>query len=605
MGLILILFVILSGSIFYSIKFKNKIDNNFITWIMSIIFILYILGLFGILKIGSYLILFISLGMFIYDVYYLYKNRKDSNLWELIFTKGLFVFFIMLLVFNIIHYGRVLYNFDEFSHWGDVVKAMYTIDAFSTSPSSMSAFQSYPPAMALFQYLWVKLAGSFNESLLFICFNVVGVCLFLPFISTIKSKKEYFLGTILLLICPMMLFDNFYHALYIDAMVGLFFGFIILKIIKEKDYSFEFCINISLALFILVLLKDVGFFFALISIIVLIIDLFKKKKIKIKDINKYKKFLFMLLICFISVLFAKESWNLCIKLSDANVSFGDKIDFLVLVKILTGQIIDYRREVISNFISALYSKTIVTGIINLDFIRLSILLFILFRFFLTKKDIDNKTLSVLYSGLVIYTIGLCILYLFRFIPYEAVNLASFSRYLSIYLVGMLFIICVLVVSDYKKVLILLLVFMMFIPYSGIVNIFSSLTDAKTNRNNYLNAVNYIDKHVTKDEKVYVLVQNSGGFEYWNLRFLLRPRAINHYYFTWSIGTKYNDEDIWTLDTNSSEWFKTLQEEKFDYVYIYKCDEKFIDEFGELFDRKDNIINNTLFKVESDKLVLVK
>lgn len=605
MGLLFIFLILLSGSVFFSIKFKNKIDNNFIIWIMSIILILYLFGLLGILKFGYYLVILISTFLFLYDIYYIFKNRSDKNLRGLLLTKGLTTFILMFLAFILIHHGRVIYSFDEFSHWGDVVKAMYTTDAFSTSPLSMSAFQSYPPAMSLFQYLWVKVAGNFDESLLYISYNLVGMCLFLPFTSKIDSKKQYFLGTILLIICPFMLFNNYYSAIYIDPMVGLFFGFIILKIIEEKEYSNFFMLNILLSLFVLVLLKDVGVFFALISVVVLVLDLFKKKKINLKNIKDKKKYLIIILACIVCILLAKESWNLCIKFSDAKVSFKDKIDLLVLFKILTGSIVDYRREVISNFFIALYEKPIISSIINLDFIRLSVLLLVLFRFLLSKKDIDNKILTTLYGGLIFYTFGLCILYLFRFIPYEAINLASYTRYLSIYFSGMLFIITGLVIKDLKKSSILLIIFMMFMSYYNVIRTFTIVSDAKTNRDKYLNAVHYIDKHVTKDEKIYVVVQNSDGFEYWNLRFLLRPRQINDFYFTWSIGSKYNDQDIWTLDINSDDWIETLHKDNFDYVYIYKCDEKFSSEFGSLFESSDDIRNNTLFEVKSDKLVLVE
>ena len=160
-NIILAFLIIQILSVFYSIKLKKSIGKTFILSIMSIIFILYIFGMFFSLIWGVYFIKLLTAITFIYEIIYIKKEWKCVK--KYIFNKDNLIFTTLFIILIIIHKGRMLSSWDEFSHWGDVVKAMFTINDFSTSPKSLSMFQSYPPAMSLFQYFFMKLGNDFIE----------------------------------------------------------------------------------------------------------------------------------------------------------------------------------------------------------------------------------------------------------------------------------------------------------------------------------------------------------------------------------------------------------------------------------------------------------
>ena len=154
LNLILIYLILLSGSIFLALVFNKKIGKTFILYIISIIFILYIFGLFKILKFGVYFIEILSFLLMIFNLIIFFKKRQKFK--ELIFGKELIIFTFFYGFLIILHRGRLFTVWDEFSHWGDVVRAMFDINDFATNPNSLSTFKSYPPAISLFQYFFVR-----------------------------------------------------------------------------------------------------------------------------------------------------------------------------------------------------------------------------------------------------------------------------------------------------------------------------------------------------------------------------------------------------------------------------------------------------------------
>lgn len=601
---LLLLFIILKiFSIFFSIILKKKIEFTYIITIMSIITLLYIFGLFGYLKIGVYFIQIISLIIMLYDLNFLSKNKFFIK--KYILTKGLFLFTFLFISLTFIHQGRLLSSWDEFSHWGDVVKAMFTIDDFSTSPLSMSTFQSYPPAMSLFQYFCLKLGNNFIESQLFITYQLVGICLFLPFLSNIKKNKNLIISLLLLLIMPMIIFNTYYVTIYIDAILGLFFGYIILSIIYNEDYDMYFYINIVLSLFILILLKDVGLFLAIISIVSLLVDLLLvKKKISFtkKFFNENKKYLFLIFSSIIAIIIAKLSWNLNINYNGANISFANKISLKNIVDLFMFKNLGYRESVVKNFISALYNKNIIASFINIDTIRLTIIFALTFLLALKNNKNSHKYIYTIFAGFLIYVIGLLIIYCFKFSEYEAINLASYNRYMSIYFVAIFFIACVILINNQKHLTSILLIVLLFVPYFNIFTIRNSVDDSIAIRKNYDVATTKIKNNTENNDKIYVISQNTTGFDYWVIRFSVRPNQINS--GAWSIGNKYYEKDIWTLQINAEKWYYNLINDNYDYVYIYKCDENFVTQFSSLFEDTEQIKNNSLYRI-GEKLILVE
>ena len=69
-------------------------------------------------------------------------------------------------------------------------------------------------------------------------------------------------------------------------------------------------------------------------------------------------------------------------------------------------------------------------------------------------------------------------------------------------------------------------------------------------------------------------------------------------YEWSLGPKYSEGDIWNYDISKEDFEKKLIDEEFDYIFIAKSDEQFINIYGSLFDSSIDLndIENKIFKV---------
>ena len=118
-----------------------------------------------------------------------------------------------------------------------------------------------------------------------------GIALFISFLDHLKYEKGSIIKIILyvtIIICaPIIFFDNYYNSVYIDAILGLTFGFLLLKILAQKEkYEIFDILVISLGLFTLILEKDVGIFLALIILIIYFVDIIFFKNITFIRISK-------------------------------------------------------------------------------------------------------------------------------------------------------------------------------------------------------------------------------------------------------------------------------------------------------------------------------
>ncbi len=249
----------------------------------------------------------------------------------------------------------------------------------------------------------------------------------------------------------------------------------------------------------------------------------------------------------------------------------------------------------------------------LTFFSASAIFIIVFFYFYKTAENKKKTKLIIITillGNLIYVFGLLVLYLFKFSPHEAVVLASFNRYLNIYFAGMLMFAALKILSDSSKEsglkygLIFLLFFLLInVESNSIIKLFYKSTDYSiATRQPFTDTVNKFTGLVGKEKHtVYVVSQNdlTGGLSYWILRYSLRPNTTNPN-LSWSIGTPYGAQDLWTRKINADKWMDELVA-GYEYVLIYNCDEQFIHEFGKLFKNggvmlKDFIKNRAVYKV---------
>ncbi|MBQ8891791.1 MAG: hypothetical protein IJ068_02885 [Bacilli bacterium] len=622
--IIVIFLILLSFSLYLYMAKDIRIENSLPYTFISVILVLFLGGMVKLLKLSVYLIAILGIICFIISIckFIKCKNKKDK-LKELV-SPG-FVFFIFVSLFVMYyHKGRMLTKWDEFSHWGDVVKVMYTINDFSTSKESLSAFQSYLPGMSLFQYFWQVLLGEFNEGVLFSSYQILAFSMFLPFMTKITWKNivKYILSIALIGLSFLVFFNMYYKTIYIDCFLGLLFAFNLANIYINRDnYDKKNIIKLSLSPFLLTLTKDVGVLLAFLCIFIafvnFIIKNIKNKQFEIKD--------YLPILIFLIVIFGTYFiWQLKIKISGASQAWDNPLDINFIINSLLGKGDIYGVTVRDNFLDKLWHFKILGGYLELNVISAILINLMLYYIIYINSDLKYKlnNLSVLgisFISFFVYMFMLLVLYLWKFSEYEAVRLASFERYTGTYLQGLLFFMVFIVIyNDFKKVKnknrikMDFFAVLLFVILSVNTDTFKSyckrgIKDTVDVRESYNLSSNIIKSKLGKERKrLYFISQGSTGYDYWVLKFSAREniKGINTG-FSWSLGTKYYDGDIWTKEISSDEWYQEL-DQYYDYVYLYRIDEQFISEFGDLFENTNDIKNDNLYLIdkENKKLVIV-
>lgn len=76
---------------------------------------------------------------------------------------GIVAFLLAAVAFLIALHGMILTDYDDFSHWGTVLKVMITNDRFPNYADKVITYQSYPPGSAGFLYYFLTVTGITSE----------------------------------------------------------------------------------------------------------------------------------------------------------------------------------------------------------------------------------------------------------------------------------------------------------------------------------------------------------------------------------------------------------------------------------------------------------
>lgn len=224
------------------------------------------------------------------------------------------------------------------------------------------------------------------------------------------------------------------------------------------------------------------------------------------------------------------------------------------------------------------------------------------------KKREAVLISIIFGGWIIYLIGLLVTYCYKFNAAEALECSSFSRYVGIYIIGIIFIIIGLILDrkdiTLKQLSIIVCVILLISHINIIFDIKGNIESSVQQRNAYIEEVNKIKENIDENCKgIYIISIISDnteypGFKYFVMRYELIPIKFN-YDEAYSITT--NKERVsGNIAYMSYEQLKETIFNNYDYVYINDVDEEFKEEYGELFNY--NVKKHNLYKVQENKLV---
>ena len=607
MSLIIVILLILMGSSFFASLFNKNIEKTIIFYIFSSIILVYIFGTLGILKFGVYTFIIISIGLGITEIILFCKNKDKKEFCKNIFTPGLLIFFILNVIILFFERERMFTNWDEFTHWGSSIKAMFELNKLYVCKDSSLLFKSYPPAMSIFQYIFVAIKGEFIEYYAYYAYVILCLSMVISIIPKLKWKNVIGISLVVIIcICtPVFIYNDFYNSIYIDAALGLTFGFLISKIlsVKEKYEVFDIVL-ICMTTFILVLLKDTGIFLAVISSIIFFIDILFIKKEKTDSKKEIGKKILISLLPLLSLILAKVLWSFLIKINNVEVMFSNSYDIKGIINLIFNKDTTYRQTVCSKFIKKCFEYKIFNSIISLNIVQLLIISVLAFTIIAKSKENKKRywfIVSSLSVGTIIYLFGLMITYAYKFSEFEALDLASFDRYVKIYFES-LFFVFISVLSNKKidnlKIGIIAMIILMFSPIQGMYNLHSSCVETKKVRDGYSQRVESLKENIDKNSKIYFIDKSNPdyGYTYWIYRYSLVPNQFSSHT---KINTtaKESNVDRYTIYLSFND-FKNQILNEYDYVYIENIDDAFIEEYGSMF---ENITARSLYKVNKERL----
>ncbi len=647
----MIFFVLISGSVFSAAILSVKFEKNIPVVFMSYVLLLFIFGVLGNLMLGIYCIFFLSAIFFLVSIISI-VIKKNLKVFFFNLCSPCFALFCLIYIFLIIfNQGQLAHNWDEFTYWMDSVKIITEINDFVANPISDSLFQSYPPAIGLWGFLFQKIyqlfhPGEFCEWLVYFAYQLLGLSMLFPLLGSIQWKQigKNICLILVLLFSPLILFKDYYSSVYVDPMVGILTGAAFAYLFAYGFSTIEHAIYIGSICFTLILAKDVGKYFAIFIIlsIICIVIINEISRNKNKTWPGKKPLLLSLIVVLPSVLVYFLWQNVLIRYN-VPIRFGNKINALEYIRMLLFHSdMTWRQNVVDLARNALFENRVELQTLGIRVSYFSLLVIggtVLIILGLKKRR-DNKyytysnmcariSLFFVFLQAVIYSLFIGAVFIANFQEWEALILASYERYMNISFLPIWIVIifgfiytfdnskeieeskiCLSDIIDAKRKRIsyisLLCVVLLLSPIRNFIGFFlgDDVRKAASFRQPYEEFALLIDSVCNENDNIYLISQGNNGQDFWVLKFRVRPNKI--YLPGWggySIGSGplYEGDTITQIKT-ADEFRKILQDD-YDYLAIYKLDSTFPINYGSLF--LDDIKEGSLYRInkETGKLSL--
>jgi len=398
------------------------------------VFVLYFSGLLNILEPAVLTLKAVGLcGCF------LFFNRKFLDSFKISYGLIFIVSSILFLYWNVNTVNYAYYSgVDDYSHWGRMmmlITSKNTLVNFNDTFATNAA-KDYPPAIALFQYMYSYFSGyqrnigTFGQSVL----TLAALSVLFISIQQKFSQKNLILFLVLALFIGSMIwiFGSGFHSLQADLLLGSTMGvslFIYYSYKKEGDV--KAILLAAPAILSLVLIKHIGILFAGFTLAVIAADSFSYSK----------KHFFRSLICILSVLIGllilRYTWVSHVLNSGISISHSPRITSYVDVirAFIPAYMTDFQATVIKNYISYLFLNHHSS---TYWFFGSLLLTFTSFKIAKTNAfEIPRFSYICFYLCFAAYLFVMLILYLFAFPESEGIGVASATRYIKTMSLAML------------------------------------------------------------------------------------------------------------------------------------------------------------------------
>ena len=604
-----------------------------------LIFILYVCGLFGNLRIGMY-IYFATVAALTASVCFKSVKDKDFSRVSNIFKNPLFIFYAITgMALGVMFINKISVDYDEMSHWALVAKNMFTYDNFGNLGDTTTMFNRYVPGTGIFMYAFQFFNKNFVNGNLYPAFDMLLISLLIPFCEKYNKKLSFgfFISLIFLLGIPVITKTNIYYNLLVDGILAVLTAYIYIAYIidRENPSAFTF-IEIGFASFTLTLVKSSGIALASIAFCFIIADILIRGRKEIKSFLKRPINILLLAFPIIMMVAAKVSWNIYVEQNGVRAGWdSSEMTFSAIIEFFKNPN-EFQRQVLNKFV-----RTFFVGKFYYNYkVYLQVPAVALFAFYALAAIVvgiksKKAAFPILQFGvsalaLIGYGFFMLLLYVFSFIYRESLNLASYPRYMGSYISATLLIWYVLVADEFmtqkskvasvetkkreRKEL-------WAIPATALA-VFATIGvcfgnafftwDSKKFTDPYKEWIECVEQ-LDDTDRVYYLMKDfaykgHNVREYIRVRFYATPTRCSGFQEGGSMKEGRNAQAAYTGNPfmADSTDVNDLAEQllQYDYLFIDAVDDDFIAEFGTLF--ADDIEPKILYKIDkTDGIKLYK
>lgn len=406
----------------YLLLFKKKTKLPY-EFILPMVFTLIgiIMFLAGILNMMREITVIVCLGGIIFLIYALVK--KEFKL-KSILNVNFLILFVILLYLTVICGKMHLLHYDNFSHWGLIVKTMFMKNALPNFENAIIEFKDYQPGSACFIYYFGALTGK-TEGSMIIAQNYLLVSYFFSlfvFTNNKDKRKSYIFKALVVVFFLFVLFGNIlFNDLLVDTLISVMAicSMAVLYYFRnDLKRAFIYILPLSIYLF---LVKNIGIVLVGFNCLGLLYLGFRNKKIK-------KGFIYAIITGIITVLFF-YIWSKHVSYVYGNLSLYSK--HALSSSNVLNELKAKGWDRIFEFCS-IYLKHFVDVINNIPNIYMLGINGILILMIVLYKKFRKKTICWLILCDVIYLLYYAILgvmYLLSMPWAEASYLAGFDRYM--------------------------------------------------------------------------------------------------------------------------------------------------------------------------------
>lgn len=559
-------------------KYKFKPALSLIYAAIGIGVLLYFSALTGFLEPTVVVLRYIGIGCFGY--YLIFRNKG-----LIYFFRSLFYFIFSLVSFYIISCSESYITFsfiDDYSHWGRMTK-LITENNRLIQASDPIGVRDYPPITSLLHYFFTYFSGYTERITIFA--NAVVVFLMINFAveKSLNTSSKIISGMFILATYSLIwIFGEGFHCLWADLILGISFGISILVYsLNKKVDKLNALLSCFPILVMMILIKQIGILFAFFVLAIIATDYLSEKK------QLFKKYL-IFLFCILLLIFVNQTWKIYLEYQHIDRVFTANITFIDLNNAFNPHTATERQSLtISRFVDYVFLSHHLTTY----WFFISVLSVMAIRK-LSSTNANPFEYSIhinLFLTYFVYLFVLLILYMVSFSEWEGVRLASISRYILTFSLGMSIFYLGLLSHLIKPVfnqsignkLLISLVFLYIFPNLGrILNDLSNINSFEhTNKEiQKIRHIATISKDiVSNDSKVYFIWSNGSNDESVIFNYFMLPTTSNlNCSYIEPENIKSSPEKPWICKINQEEFIEKIR--YYDYLILANPSDAFVEYF---------------------------